>query len=68
MGETIEDMDKENKPKDNTNNFLFDKIGISHEETKTEMEKVNVTIILDKTYRIIKILDETPKTHKQTNY
>ena len=59
MGETIEDMDKGIEPKDNTINFLTEKIGISHEETIKQMEKVNLPKMVDKTDRVIKRRDET---------
>ena len=42
------------KKSNNTINFLADKIGISYEENIKQMQKVNLTEVLDKTEKVIK--------------
>ena len=54
MGETIEDMDKEIKIKDNKFNLLADEIGISVEGMLQEIEQMNFTEFSDKTYRFLR--------------
>ena len=67
MGETIENFSNEIELKDNKINFLTDTIGIFHEETIKQKEKVTSTEILDKTDRLRKSSIELQKnTNKLT--
>ena len=59
MGETSVDMNKENELRDDATIFLTDKIGFSHEENIKQMERVNLTEILDKTDGVMKRLNKT---------
>ena len=65
MGETLEDMDKQIKLKDNKNNYLADTVGFSDKQIIHGMEQTNIIRTLDRQNRVIKRLDYTFK-HKNS--
>ena len=58
-------MYKEIELKDNKSKISADKIEISDQKTKQETKQINLFENLNKTFRIIKGLDKTPKKHKR---
>ena len=68
MGETSVDMNKENELRDDATIFLTDKRGFSREENIKQMERVNVTEILDKTDGVKKRFNKTLETLGETTF
>ena len=66
MGDTIEEMDKENEFEDKKGYFSAKRIGKSGEENLQELEEVNLIERLDKTDRLERRLDKTLNKN-QTN-
>ena len=67
MGKTIGDLDKEIDLEDNTEIFLADKIENSNKQIKGQMVKVNLMEIVNKTDKVIEIVNKTLEQHKQND-